>query len=196
MNEEKNELKELKLGEKIRSLRLKRGFTIQDVANVTGLSKALISQIENEVVIPPVATLLKISRALDVHIGYFFQEDEEEPKIEVVRKEERKKVKRRFPRGKDPLSYSYESLSFRKSEKHMEPFLVEFDSDIDEDVPTLSHGGEEFLYLLEGELEFRTSEGVIKLQPGDSLYFDSQIPHAFRGIGKKKARAIVVLFTG
>ncbi|RMG58541.1 MAG: XRE family transcriptional regulator [Deltaproteobacteria bacterium] len=193
---EREELKELKLGEKIRALRQKKGFTIQDVAESTGLSKALISQVENDVVIPPVATLLKISRALGVHIGYFFQESEREMKIEVVRSDERKKVKRRFPRGKDPLSYSYESLSHRKADKHMEPFLVEFDSEIDEEVPMLSHGGEEFLHLLEGELEFRTPETVITLKPGDSLYFNSDVPHAFRGVGKGKARAIVVLYTG
>lgn len=194
MERANEELKELRLGEKIKSLRLKKGLTLKNVADGSGLSKALISQIENDVVVPPVATLLKIGKALGVHIGYFFRDAGTDTRIEVVRADRRKKVKRRFPRGKDPLSYSYESLAFQKIAKHMEPFMVEFDAEIDEDIPKLSHKGEEFIHLLEGDLEFHTNEGVIRLNPGDSLYFESQIPHAFKGVGKAKAKAIVVIY--
>lgn len=195
MERAKDELRELRLGEKIKALRSKKELTIKDVADASGLSKALISQIENEVVIPPVATLLKIGKALGVHIGYFFREGDEDTRIEIVRADSRKRVKRRFPRGKDPLSYSYESLAFQKLDKHMEPFMVEFDANIDEKVPKLSHKGEEFVHLIEGELEFLTGDDVTRLYPGDSLYFESQIPHAFKGVGKTKARAIVVIYS-
>lgn len=195
MERAKDELRELRLGEKIKALRRNKDLTIKDVADASGLSKALISQIENEVVIPPVATLLKIGKALGVHIGYFFREGDGDTRIEIVRANARKRVKRRFPRGKDPLSYSYESLAFQKPDKHMEPFMVEFDVNIDEEVPKLSHKGEEFVHLIEGELEFLTGDDVTRLYPGDSLYFESQIPHAFKGVGNTKARAIVVIYS-
>src|SRR3990170_112203 len=106
--------------------------------------------------------------------------------IEVVRRDERKIVRRQRTLGSTPLSYSYQSLAYRKTRRNMQPFLIEFDLDIQEEIPSLSHEGEEFLYLLEGELEFRTEKEGIILHEGDSLYFDSQISHAFYGRGKKK----------
>ncbi|RJP71517.1 MAG: cupin domain-containing protein, partial [Candidatus Abyssobacteria bacterium SURF_17] len=115
-------------------------------------------------------------------------------KYEVVRRGEHKKVSRRPTPEKSPLSYSYEALSYRLTTRHMEPFLVEFDVDIDEDVPPLSHTGEEFVYVLDGEIEFHAEDEVVRLTKGDSLYFDSSMPHAFIGRGNVKPRAVVVIY--
>ena len=76
----------------------------------------------------------------------------------------------------------------------MEPFFVEFDIDIDEEVPPVSHKGEEFVFVLEGEVAFHAEDDIVRLSQGDSLYFDSNIPHAFVGKGSIKARAIVVIY--
>jgi transcriptional regulator with XRE-family HTH domain len=96
------DIKRLKLGEKIRDLRLARRDTLRQVAGKTGLSIPLLSQIENSAVSPPVATLLRIARALDVNIGHFFREEESKDKAVVVRKDERKKIFRRLPAQHGP----------------------------------------------------------------------------------------------
>ncbi|MBT8353272.1 MAG: helix-turn-helix domain-containing protein, partial [Desulfofustis sp.] len=79
----------LDLGNQVRKLRTTRSLTLQDLADLTGLSKPNLSQIENNLVTPPIATLLKIATALGVPIGYFFQESPQERNMIVVRKEDR-----------------------------------------------------------------------------------------------------------
>lgn len=189
-------IKGLKIGEKISALRKGMGLEIAGLAERSGVSEIVISQIESNTISPTVAALLRISKVFDREVGYFFEEEEiEELRIEVVRKDERKKVQRKRASGKYALSYSYQSLSHRKSHKHMLPLRVEFDIDIDEDIELLTHEGEEFLYLLKGELELRTNTEVIHLFSGDSVYFDSTIPHGFIGRGNTKPSALVIIYT-
>ena len=99
------ELKDLNLGQKIKTLRQRRGMTLQQIADQTNLSKPLLSQIESEVVAPPVATLLKISKSLHVNIGYFFQAEESEKRAVIVRKNERKQVFRRIHEDASKVGY-------------------------------------------------------------------------------------------
>ena len=122
-----SEFRKLKLGEKIRELRLKRADTLRQVAAASGLSIPLLSQIENNAVSPPVATLLRIAKALEVNIGFFFREEESQERAVVVRKHERKKTFRRMHLQHRDGGYSYEALAYKKNWKHMEPFLVEFE---------------------------------------------------------------------
>lgn len=191
---EKDELKELNLGEKIKALRQRKGLSLEEMAKRTNLSQPLLSQIEGEVVAPPVATLLKIARALNVNIGYFFQTDETEKKAVIVRKNERKQVFRRIHEDPAKVGYYYEALAYPKSDKHMEPFQVKFEVKSKEDLLFFNHKGEEFVFVLEGQLEFNYEKEVFLLEPGDSLYFDSSIPHAFRAVGHKSALAIDVIY--
>ena len=194
MPRHENDAKELRIGRKIRTIREAKKLSPEEVAESTGLTPIVLSQIENESVTPPVATLLKIANALGVQIGDFFADPAPRKRYEVVRRGEHKKVSRRPAPEKSPLSYSYEALSFRLADRHMEPFLIEFDIDIDEEVPPLSHKGEEFVYVLDGEIEFHAEDEVVRLFQGDSLYFDSSIPHAFIGKGHKKPQAIVIIY--
>lgn len=190
----KEELKELNLGQKIKTLRQQRGMSLQQMADKTSLSKPLLSQIESEVVAPPVATLLKISKALNVNIGYFFQAEESGKKAVIVRKNERKQVFRRIHEDSSRVGYYYESLAYPKVDKHMEPFQVQFEVKKKEDLLFFTHKGEEFVFVLDGQLEFNYEEETFVLEPGDSLYFDSSLPHAFRAVGKKNALAIDVIY--
>jgi len=112
------------IGAKIKKLRLAKKLTLQAVAKETGFSPALISQIENNNVSPPIATLSRIAKFFDVKVGMFFAEEEEEYKYEVVRKNDRKLIPRVISRAGTSQGYSYESLSFRKQNKKMEPFLL------------------------------------------------------------------------
>jgi transcriptional regulator with XRE-family HTH domain len=189
----KHEVKKLHIGRKIRDLRKKAGFVLQDLSDQTGLSKPLLSQIERGVVSPPIATLLKISKALGVNISFFFQNDDSEKRVILVRSNESKVIDSRYF-GREESGYYYEALAYKKSKKYMEPFLVEFKRKRAEKLSYFSHEGEEFIYLLEGTLEFRTESEQYVLYRGDSLYFESSIPHAYRAMGRRNAKALTVVY--
>jgi len=189
-------VKALKLGAKVRELRIKNHYTLQDLANKTGLSKPFLSQIENDHVVPPIATLLKLARALNVSLSYFFQDETTTQKISITRRNERIRIERRPHHDREgTVSYIYESLETKKRDKHMEPFYVEFPPISVEEMNFTSHEGEEFLYILEGTVEFRSVDRVEILEAGDSIYLDSSISHAFRCVGDKPAKAVAVIWS-
>lgn len=189
------EVKALDIGSQVRQLRQRNGLTLQNVSDLTGLSKPLLSQIENNIAAPPIATLLKISKALGVNIGYFFQDAPSDHRIAVVRRDERKKAMRRSHQEADNVGYMYESLAYTMIEKHMEPFLVEIEPRSEKDLIFYNHRGEEFLYVLEGEVEFRCTDRIISLGHGNSIYFDSSLPHALRALNRKSGKALAVVFS-
>jgi transcriptional regulator with XRE-family HTH domain len=189
-------VKALKLGSKIRELRLKKNYTLQDVTAKTGLSKPFLSQIENDHVVPPVATLLKLARAFNVSLAHFFQDEVGSDKIAITRHNERIRVEKRPHHRKGEVNYVYETLETKKTNKQMEPFLVEFPVQDISEMVFMNHDGEEFLHVLEGTLEFRSVSRVEVLESGDSIYFESDLSHSFRCLGEKAARAIVVVWSG
>jgi len=194
MNDIKTEIRELRLGVKIRKLRQERRLTLQELADLTGLSKPLLSQIENDQVTPPLATLLKIAKGLRVGIHFFF-EDEGDRRKYVLTKGEQGILSQRRPKSDAPEGYRYRSLAPGIRHKQMEPFLVEFDLKEWNNSCFYKHEGEEFLYILGGELEFHYGEETVRLFPGDSIFYDSSIPHGYVSIGDEKARAVAVLYS-
>lgn len=189
----RKDLGQLGVGEKIRHMRSNKGLGLQQLAEKTGLSKPLISQIENEQVSPPISTLLKIANSLDTDISFFFQDQVREVKTAVVRSNERVISPRRQVQGKAKLGYTYEALAATKPFKSMEPFLVTFEVKDPDDVIKFSHEGEEFAFVLEGQLEFSSEAETIVLNPGDSLYFDSDQLHGFRAVGDTPAKALITV---
>jgi len=187
-------VKALNIGPKIRRIRKQKALTLQNLSVATGLSKPLLSQIENEIVVPPIATLLKISRALDKDIAFFFQDTNSDTKITVVRASERGSPDTRKLGGNE-IGYHYAALAYKKNRKNMEPFFVEFGNSDEKNMSYYRHVGEEFIFVLQGKLEFRTTEEVHELKAGDSLYFESDVPHAYRSLGNRNATAVVVLFS-
>jgi transcriptional regulator with XRE-family HTH domain len=188
------EFEGLKIGNKIRELRQKRHYTVEDLATKTDLPKALLAEIESGEVSPPIATLIKLAKALNVGMAYFFDEVERVQHISVTRAGERFMVQRRPHHHEGEVDYVYESLEMNMPGKHMEPFLVEFKPMDRSDMIFMSHRGEEFLYLLEGTLEFRTDDRVEVLNPGDAIYFESEINHSFRA-QEQTAQAVVVVWS-
>lgn len=194
MNDIKSQIRDLRLGEKIRKLRQERRLTLQELAELTGLSKPLLSQVENDLVIPPLSTLLKISKGLKVGIHFFFEEEGDRRKLVLIRADQRSSSRRR-PEKDSPEGYLYHSLAPGMRNKHMEPFLVEFELHEWDDSHFYRHDGEEFILLLEGELEFHFKEEVYRLLPGDSIYYDSAEPHGYVSVGEERAKAVAVLYS-
>ncbi len=195
MDEFRAEVKELQIGQKIRELRQKQRLTLQDLSQKTELSKPLLSQIENDQVIPPLATLLRIAKALNVPLQTFFEEEDNTQKCLVVRAGDADKMQRRPSHGGVPQPYFYHSLAYGKKHKHMEPFLVEFDPKRTEQTQPVRHPGEEFFYILEGRVELKHGNETHILEAGDSVYWDSNEPHSLRALGDSVAHGIAVLYT-
>lgn len=185
----------LKIGNKMKELREKNRYTFQDLAAKTDLTKEFLAQVENNEIVPPVATLLKLAKALNVDMSYFFQDQAGSGKIAVTRVQERTRVERRPHHQKGEVNYIYEALETKKTDKHMQPFWVEFPPQDTSDMIFVSHEGEEFLHLLVGKLEFRSVDRVEILDPGDSIYFESDVSHSFRCLGEEPAKAIVVVWS-
>lgn len=193
-NTVKEEVAALNLGNKIRNLRKQRALTLQEVSDLTGLSKPLLSQIENNIAAPPIATLIKISIALGVKIGHFFRDHERGDRIVVVKKGERYSVKKLFhSKNESTIGYRWESLAYPMVGKQMEPFIVEIEPGKENELLYNDHKGEEFHFVMEGKVEFRSAEQTHLLEKGDSIYFDSSIPHALRGVGGI-ATALIVIY--
>lgn len=187
------DVRELNIGQKIRKLRKEERLTLQDLSDLSGLSKPLLSQIENNQVIPPIATLLKIAKGLKVGIHFFFEEEEDRQKFVLLRSSDLTSSRRRT--GNDsPQNYLYHSLAPGMRHKSMEPFLVEFETGIWDNSLLYRHDGEEFIYLLHGELEFHYGQETMILKPGDSIYYDSSETHGYISCGSEKAKAVAVLY--
>jgi transcriptional regulator with XRE-family HTH domain len=187
------ELNKLGIGSKIKNLRKQKKISPSELAQKLKITTVLLSQIEESVVTPTIGTLLNMARVFGVGIDYFFTQKETVDQVELTRKNDRLEVPSRRKSDSNRLTYKYQALSYRLQGKKMEPFLVEFNTKVDEDVVPLSHNGEEFIYCLEGEIEYVSEEQNIVLKPGDSLYYYSSVPHILRGIGSVKPKAIAVL---
>lgn len=198
MSDIKAQIREFRIGEKIRGLRQHKRLTLQELSDLTTLSKPLLSQIENQQVVPPLATLLKIAKGLKVGIHFFFEDESNRQNYVLTRREDVREDES-VPRpvvNDVSRPYTYHSLAHGLRHKHMEPFLVEFDSrEWDEKLFFKHDGDEEFLYVTEGELDFHYNNEVLRLRTGDSIYYDSSQPHGWVSVGTNKAKAVAVLYS-
>ncbi len=164
---------EIKIGERVRKIRNERGLTLQDVANFTGFSKALISQIENNIVMPPINTLAKIAKVLNVKMTYFFEEEINQNDFFVVRNDDKKYIYREGVK----YGYMYEELAKVKSFDYLDWLLVTIKPDRPND-KLFSHEGYEYMYIVKGGLKMSLGNEVLELKAGDSIAFNAKIPHA------------------
>jgi transcriptional regulator with XRE-family HTH domain len=185
---------DLLVGTRIKKIREEKDLDINDLAAKCGFSRALVSQIENNLISPPISTLLRIANALGMNISYLFHIEDEDEKTTVVRSNERLLSLRRQVSSNLRLGYTYETLAHKKLSKHMEPFLVTFEVKNKDKIVRFSHNGEEFAYVIEGSLEFSTDNETIVLETGDSIYFESDQLHGFRALGERPAKAVVVVY--
>ncbi|MGC9196368.1 MAG: helix-turn-helix domain-containing protein [Syntrophobacteraceae bacterium] len=192
--EDINEAAASKIGPNIKDIRQKSGRTLEDLATLTGIDAEVLSRIEINEFIPPLATLFKLAKALGVDIADFFQKKAGGEKIAITRRDETVRIGRRPDHDQGEVDYIYEALEVRQNFRHMDPFLVEFPLQDSDDMVFNSHEGEEFLHVLEGTLEFRSESRMEVLNPGDSIYFESDVSHSFRRISQSPAKAIAVIW--
>jgi transcriptional regulator with XRE-family HTH domain len=172
------------LGERLKDLRTKKGIGIDFLANETGFSVDYLSRLENGQIMPPVATILRLSRALEIDSGVLLKEERDQAN--------KKKTEDFKKRTED---YSYQTLTPEALHRHLKAFRVSIDPVSEHKGVIYQHEGEEFVYVLKGKVEVTVGENKNVLNPEDSLHFNSSIVHKLRNLGSERAEMLVVLYT-
>lgn len=182
------QLQAYELGCKLRRLRLKKGMALSTLGKVSELSPSMICKLERGKALPTLPTLLRLSHALGVELRFFFNKSHH-ANVSIVRRNERLRF-RNVPHS--GYSYAFESLNFGAQGRHFNVFWSEFQPSTQ--IPqSHQHNGTEFLYVMEGEVAIRVGPQEHRLGAGDTIHFESEVPHSYRRVGTTPCRAIVVV---
>lgn len=184
------------IGEKIKSLRTNQEISIEELAERAGLTVEQVSRIEENIDIPSLAPLIKIARALGVRLGTFLDDQTSEAGPVICRKGE----------ADDTIGFSnnatharqhmhYHSLSKSKVDRHMEPFIIDIASSDKAAEMNSSHEGEEFIWVMDGKVEVNYGNDTYILEAGDSIYYDSIVPHCVHAAKGCTAKILAVVYT-
>lgn len=186
----KESLDKYHFGEKLRALRLRRKMGLVELSKHTGLSPALLSKLEHGKLYPTLPTLSRIALVFSVGLEYFFTDEKQRHTFALARKQERL----RFPEapGVKELAFDFESLDYPATERKFNSYLADFKTVPVEKVRLHQHSGVEFIYVLKGRLALKVGAETEFLDAGDSLYFDSHLPHGYSRAGTKPCCALVV----
>jgi transcriptional regulator with XRE-family HTH domain len=183
-------LNDYEIGAKIRTLRLKKKIGLVDLGRHTGLSPALLSKIERGRLFPTLPTLLRIALVFGVGLEYFFAGAREKPLVAVTRKHQRVELPER--QGAREAAYRFASLDYPATERRFNCYCAEFLPVAAEKLRPHDHPGVEFIYVIHGTLNVHMNGEAHALDAGDSIYFDSTVPHAYRRSGSRLCSAVVV----
>ena len=180
------------VGKKVGTVRESLGIPVEELAERSGCEVALIRRIEAGELVPSLAPLIKIARALGVRLGTLLDDATGLGPV-VTRKDQAEGTARlrSLETGAGATTLDFFSLAPGKSARHMEPFLVTVHPGAGQ--PS-THEGEELLYVLEGKIEVAYGKELHALGPGDSIYYDSIVPHRVSAAGKADARILAVVY--
>lgn len=176
------------IGTKIRRLRREEGITLDTLATRAGLSKSYISKLERGLQSPSISTLSNIASALGVDITELFREEDEGPRLSLVRARGRKRI----TGPGTQFGYYYDSLVDGFSDRSVEVFLITLTPKPKRHI-MFAHDGEEMIFVVKGRMLFVFGEDRYICEEGDCLYFDSSVDHRGECLGEEEARALVVI---
>ena len=180
------------IGSKIKSLREMKQITLEELAQQSGLKLQYMSAIEEDDQVPTIGELIQITRVLGVRVGTILDDfSNDGPVISRAAEWKENPVLRGKEGDSSPMSYF--SLSSKKQDRHMETYIVNLNN-IDGKKELSSHEGEEFMYVLEGEIEVRYGKEVYNLSKGDTIYYDSIVPHLVLPAGNSDAKLLAVVY--
>lgn len=182
------------IGKRVQKFRNQKGLSLEDVAQRSGLDLSFLKAVEEDGLYPSLGPLLKIARALGLRLGTFLDDRVSQDPL-IVRQSERSE---QFVthRGKDaPVDLRYFSLGRGKSDRHMEPFFIEVLPESGKDKSLTSHEGEEFIVVVSGQVELIYGTQTHVLGAGDSLYYNSVVPHHLGCYGDQPASIYAIIYT-
>lgn len=180
------------IGERIKSLREKKGLSLEDLSKMTGFDIDLLESIEENKVQPQLGTIIKLSKALDSALGRLLSGVGNKI-YSITRKNQRKIISRSTSKKGEKQVYTYKSLAPEVQGRHMEALMVQLDENPDHDISV--HDGEEFIYVLSGVIQLEIGDEQFELEPGDSVYYLSTTPHLVSS-KEGKATILAVLYQG
>ncbi len=175
------------IANQIRALRLQRRLTLQELADQAGIGRSYLSRLERGEKAPSIATVVRLAEALGVQVSHLFGERLHDSLFSVTRHVDRGKV---MLRG-GPGGFAYEFLA-RGDAGSMDAFLVYPDETTDENEVS-GHTGEELIFVLKGAIEVVFADRSLKLEDGDCLHFQADMPHQIRKVGRRACIALVVI---
>ena len=182
------------VGLKIKSIRESKNLSIEDVAERCDMSVEQIVSIESDQNLPSLGPLIKIARALGVRLGTFMDDNDELGPV-VCRAEDRNNSISFSNGTADARKHmTYFSLARQKAGRHMEPFIIDVEPSEDKDFKLSAHEGEEFIYVINGELEIEYGKEKYLLKEGDSIYYDSIVMHHVHGAPGKPAKILALVY--
>lgn len=187
---------ENKLGAKITTLREAHHISQQDLADRTGADLATIQGLEAGELPPSLAPLIKITRALGVRLGTLMDDDENLGPAYISQSQMKEVVRMKsLETASDAGDLSYFSLAAGHPSRHMDPFIITISPSGELDHKLVGHEGEEFLFGLEGEVEIEYGKELYVLHPGESIYYDSIVPHQVRAHKGQTAKFLACVYT-
>lgn len=183
------------MGARVRKFRDIKRLTTEELAKRAGLEASIVTRIEDDKLKPSLATLLKISRAMGIRLANFL-DDTVGPDPVVVRASDRDVLgETELSSGADaPTSLEFHSLGRGKIDRHMEPFYIEVVPRPPGQVKVSHHEGEEFIVVMSGIVELQYGKDTYTLEPGDSAYYSSDVPHRLVALNDEKAEIIAVIY--
>lgn len=186
-------MKSGKVGARIKKIMQEKNISIDQLAQQTGLNTEFLNQLRTEDAFPSLGPLLKISRALGVRLGTLL-DDQVSPDPLIVRKDDPKEEIHMLPDKDKPVELKFYSLGKGKTDRHMEPFFIEILPESSRDIKRSSHEGEEFIVVVSGEVEVIYGQETHQLKAGDSIYYNSIVPHYVSCKSEEKASIYAVLY--
>ena len=183
-------LRPYQIGPKLRALRLKKSMGLVELGKHTGLSPALLSKLERDKLYPTLPTLLRIALVFSVGLDYFFTDESKRHTVAVIRKGERIRLPERA--GVSDVAYYFESLDYKCNDRRTNAYLADFQAVAADKLRPHQHPGSEFVLVVKGKLGLRIGVNTYELDSGDSIYFDSTVPHTYCRIGKAPCQAMIV----
>lgn len=189
-------MSDTKLGNKIRTLREANQMTVGQLADRCGCDPSVIAGLENGDLAPSLAPLIKITRSLGVRLGTLMDDDNElGPVFTPAGAMESTTRMKSLETSSDTGVLSFFSLAEGKAARHMDPFIITIDPSGVLNTHLSSHEGEEFLYAMEGPVEIEYGKKIYVLEPGDSIYYDSIVPHEVRAHDGQTAKFLACVYT-
>jgi len=182
-----------KVGRRIKAVMEKKGVTLEELAARTGLKADLIRLVEEEDVYPSLGPLIKIARALGVRLGTFLDDQVSRDPL-VIRRGDRSRELSTLRSKNAPVALQFYSLGRGKTDRRMEPFYVELLPESAVDKTLSSHEGEEFIVVHSGRIEIVYGKEAHQLDAGDSIYYNSVVPHYVACLGDTPASIYAVLY--
>jgi len=182
------------VGSKMKAMREAKNIAVEEMAERTALSVEQIRRIEEDIELPSLAPLIAIARVLGVRLGTFLDDCDEIGHVVCKKEEKDDSISFSNNAGDAREHMSYYALAKSKSNRHMEPFIIEVSSGGGEYVQS-SHEGEEFIYVMEGSIEVSYGKQIYRLEEGDSIYYDSIVAHHVHAAAGNSAKILAVVYT-